>query len=180
MDPQFGSEEDIAEPAIETEESERAADDFENKLDMDQDQASGDVLESSHGRSDHDLDLNDGAAEESTINNELPNLEDLSALGDDPFAVVGDLDLNLELGDNQTTTDEEFSIDDEVNEADTSLGKDINTEIETPVMAESGDFDLDFPLDPENDTRGIDEPSDDDLHGKNRGSGVVRSGVRRR
>ncbi len=84
-------------------------------------------------------------------------------MGDDPLAVVGDLDLNLELGDNQTTTDEEFSIDDEVNEADTSLGKDTNTEIETPVMAESGDFDLDFPLDPENDNRGIDEPSDDDL-----------------
>ena len=114
LDPQFDSEEDTAAPAFETEKSERAVDDLENKLDMDQDQASEDTLEDSHGASDHDIYLNDGGAEESMIDDELPN-------------------------------------------------KDTNTDFETPVTADSENLKLDFLLGSENDTREIDEPSDDDL-----------------
>jgi len=166
LDPQFGSEEDTTAPAIATEESGRTADNFENKLDMDQeDQAGEDFLEGTPSTSDHDSDikLNDGVAEESIIDDELPNLEDVSALGDDPLNVAEDPDLNLELGDSQITAGEEFSIDDDVKAADTGFEKDTNTEFGASATADSEDLGLDFLLDSENDTREIDEPSDDDL-----------------
>jgi predicted Zn finger-like uncharacterized protein len=99
LDPQIDGKEDPPEPAPETEEPELALGDFEDKLDMEPVLGIEDTLEETVGELGLDLDLDDDAgldtAEESMIGDELPDLEELSALDDEPLA-VDDTDAALE------------------------------------------------------------------------------------
>ena len=109
---------------------------------------------------------------------------DEQLLGSDGSSELDDLDSTLEGFFNEEesldATDPQNDADDELglglgldpqfgSEEDTAApaieteAKDTNTEFETPVTADSEDLGLDFLLDSENDTREIDEPSDDDL-----------------
>jgi predicted Zn finger-like uncharacterized protein len=173
LDPQIDEKEDTPAPALETEESELALGDFEDKLDMEPGPGIEDKLEDTVSELGLDLDLGDGAgpdtAEESMIGDELPDLEgleELSALADDPLALddtdaaLGDHDLGLEAEEKQETTDREFGIDDELDLADLDLGKEESTELEAPSTNDSEDLNLDLLLDQDAETQQGDEMSD--------------------
>jgi pilus assembly protein FimV len=173
LDPQIDEKEDTPAPALETEESELALGDFEDKLDMEPGPGIEDKLEDTVSELGLDLDLGDGAgpdtAEESMIGDELPDLEgleELSALADDPLALddtdaaLGDHDLGLEAEEKQETTDREFGVDDELDLADLDLGKEESTELEAPSTNDSEDLNLDLLLDQDAETQQGDEISD--------------------
>ena len=157
LDPQFGENEDSPASAFETEEPELALSDFEDKLDMKPGPATEDMPEDNVGELDLDLDLDDSAvpvaAEASMIGDELPDLEELSALDDQPVsaddtdALHEDLDLDLEAEENQEVTDSEFGADDEPDRADLNLEKEKNTELEVPSTEDAEDLNLDLLLD---------------------------------
>jgi predicted Zn finger-like uncharacterized protein len=173
LDPQIDEKEDTPAPALETEESELALGDFEDKLDMEPGPGIEGKPEDTVGELGLNLDLDDGAgpdtAEESMIGDELPDLEgleELSALADDPLALddtdaaLGDHDLGLEAEEKQETTDREFGIDDELDLADLDLGKEESTELEAPSTNDSEDLNLDLLLDQDAETQQGDEISD--------------------
>ena len=173
LDPQIDEKEDTPAPALETEESELALGDFEDKLDMEPGPGIEDKPEDTVGELGLDLDLDDGAgpdtAEESMIGDELPDLEgleELSALADEPLAVddtdaaLGDHDLGLEAEEKQETTDREFGVDDELDLADLDLGKEESTELEAPSTDDSENLDLDLMLDQDAETQQGNEISD--------------------
>ena len=157
LDPQFGENEDSPASAFETEEPELALSDFEDKLDMQPGPATEDMPEDNVGELDLDLDLDDSAgpvaAEASMIGDELPDLEELSALDDQPVsaddtdALLEDLDLDLEAEENQEVTDSEFGADDELDRTDLNLEKEENTELEVPSTEDAEDLNLDLLLD---------------------------------
>jgi len=157
LDPQFGENEDSPASAFETEEPELALSDFEDKLDMQPGPATEDMPEDNVGELDLDLDLDDSAgpvaAEASMIGDELPDLEELSALDDQPVsaddtdALHEDLDLDLEAEENQEVTDSEFGADDELDLADLNLEKEEITELEVPSTEDAEDLNLDLLLD---------------------------------
>ena len=157
LDPQFGENEDSPASAFETEEPELALSDFEDKLDMKPGPATEDMPEDNVGELDLDLDLDDSAgplaAEASMIGDELPDLEELSALDDQPVsaddtdALLEDLDLDLEAEENQEVTDSEFGADDELDRTDLNLEKEENTELEVPSTKDAEDLNLDLLLD---------------------------------
>jgi len=157
LDPQLGENEDSPASAFETEEPELALSDFENKWDMKPGPATEDMPEDNVGELDLDLDLDDSAvpvaAEASMIGDELPDLEELSALDDQPVsaddtdALLEDLDLDLEAEENQEVTDSEFGADDEPDRADLNLEKEKNTELEVPSTEDAEDLNLDLLLD---------------------------------
>jgi len=170
LDPQIDGKEDPPDPVLETEEPELALGDFEDKLDMDPVLGIEDTVEETVDELGPDLDLDNDAdlntAEESMIDDELPDLEELSALDDEPLA-VGDTDaaleeLNLDLAaeEKQKTTDREFSIDDELDLADLDLGKEENTELEALSTEDSEDLDLDLLLDKDAENQDGDEITD--------------------
>ena len=109
------------------------------------------------------LDLDDGAgpdaAETSMIGDELPDLEELSALEDEPVAaddteaLLEDLDLDLESEEKQEVSDAEFSIDNELDPANLNLEKEESTELEAPSTEDSEDLNLDLLLDPDTDNQ---------------------------
>jgi pilus assembly protein FimV len=157
LDPQFGENEDSSASAFGTEEPELALSDFEDKLDMKPGPTTEDMPEENVGELDLDLDLDDSAgplaAEASMIGDELPDLEELSALDDQPVsaddadALLEDLDLDLEAEENQEVTDSEFGADDELDQADIDLEKEENTELEVPSTEDAEDLNLDLLLD---------------------------------
>jgi len=170
LDPQIDGKEDPPDPVLETEEPELALGDFEDKLDMDPVLGIEDTVEETVDELGPDLDLDNDAdlntAEESMIDDELPDLEELSALDDEPLA-VGDTDaaleeLNLDLAaeEKQKTTDREFSIDDELDLADLDLGKEENTELEALSTEDSEDLDLDLLLNKDAENQDGDEITD--------------------
>ena len=157
LDPQFGENEDSPASAFETEEPELALSDFEDKLDMKPGPATEDMPEDNVGELDLDLDLDASAgplaAEASMIGDELPDLEELSALDDQPVsaddtdALLEDLDLDLEAEENQEVTDSEFGADDELDRTDLNLEKEEITELEVPSTEDAEDLNLDLLLD---------------------------------
>lgn len=169
LDPQIDGKEDTPAPALETEESELALGDFEDKLDMKPGPGIEDTPEDTVGELDLDLDFDDGAgpdtAEESKTGDELPDIEELSTLDDEPLAVddtdavLEDLDLDLEAEEKQETTDIKFGIDDELDPADLDFGKEENTKLEAPSTDDSEDLDLDLLLDQDAETREDDKIS---------------------
>ena len=170
LDPQIDGKEDPPDPVLETEEPELALGDFEDKWDMDPVLGIEDTLEETVGELGPDLDLNNDAdlntAEESMIDDELPDLEELSALDDEPLAVddtdaaLEELNLDLAAEEKQKTTDREFSIDDELDLADIDLGKEENTELEALSTEDSEDLDLDLLLNKDAENQDGDEITD--------------------
>jgi hypothetical protein len=170
LDPQIDGKEDPPEPAPETEEPELALGDFEDKLDMEPVLGIEDTLEETVGELGLDLDLDDDAgldtAEESMIGDELPDLEELSALDDEPLAVddtdaaLEELNLDLAAEEKQKTADREFNIDDELDLADIDLGKEENTELEALSTEDSEDLDLDLLLNKDAENQDGDEITD--------------------
>jgi predicted Zn finger-like uncharacterized protein len=168
LDPQFDSEEDTAAPASETEKSERAVDDLENKLDMDQDQDSENTLEDSHGASDHDIYLNDGGAEESMIDHDLPNKDTNTDFETPVTADSEDLDLDFLLdSENDNREIDEPSDDDlalenteDLDLSDMEFEDNDGLEAETAVAENSVDPDLDLLLNQDSETQADDEMAD--------------------
>ena len=168
LDPQFDGEENTL--ALETEESELALGDFKDKLGMESGQGAKNTLENGVDDLDLDLDLDDGTgsdiAEDSMIGDELPDLEDLSVLDDEPLAVddtdaaFDDLDLDLEGEEKQETTDRESSLDDEIDSADLNLVKEETAESEATSSEDSEDLNLDLLLDQDAENQESDEFTD--------------------
>ena len=149
LDPQFDHEEDSPEPTVATGESEGVVNDFENKLDMESDPAIEDMLEDTTGALDLDMDLNDDdgleIAESSMIDDELPNLEEISALDGDSMPVADD---------DALVEDLDFDLEPE---------KEATADLEASATEVSEDLGLDLLPEQGNENREIDEPSDSDL-----------------
>jgi pilus assembly protein FimV len=170
LDPQIDGEEDTPASALETEESELALDDFEDKSGMEPGPGIEDMPEDTVGELDLNLDLDDGVGpdttEDSMIGDELPDLEELSALDDEPLTVddidaaLEDLDLDLEAEEKQETTGRESIIDDELDLADIDLGKEESTELEALSTEDSEDLNLDLLLDQDAENQEGDEITD--------------------
>jgi len=170
LDPQIDGEEDTPASALETEESELALGDFEDKSGMEPGPGIEDMPEDNVGELDLNLDLDDAVGpnttEDSMIGDELPDLEELSALDDEPLTVddidaaLEDLDLDLEAEEKQETTGREFSIDDELDLADIDLGKKESTESEALSTEDSEDLNLDLLLDKDAENQEDDEITD--------------------
>jgi len=149
LDPQFDHEEDSPEPTVATGEAEGVVNDFENKLDMESDPAIEDMLEDTTGALDLDTDLNDDdgleIAESSMIDDELPNLEEISALDGDSMPVADD---------DALVEDLDFDLEPE---------KEATADLEASATEVSEDLGLDLLPEQGNENREIDEPSDSDL-----------------
>jgi predicted Zn finger-like uncharacterized protein len=173
LDPEFDEKEGPPEPASENEESELALGDFDDQMDLDPGTETENLLENTDDELDLGLELDADANPEPTtsslIDDELPDLEDLSALGSEPLteddtdAILKDIELDLEAGNKQETTDTEPVIDDETALADLDIGKTETTESETTSIDDSEDLNLDLLLDKDADNQEVNEIPDTDL-----------------
>ncbi len=173
LDPEFDEKEDPPEPASETKESELALGDSDDQLDLDPGTGMENMLENTDDELDLGLEIDADAdsdpAATSMIDDELPDLEDLSALDSEPLseddtdAILEELDLDLEAGDKQEIADTEPIIDDETALADLDLGKTETTESETTSIDDSEDLNLDLLFDQDADNQDVNEIPDADL-----------------
>ena len=173
MDPEFDEKEDPPEPTSETEESELALGDSNDPLDLDPGAGMENLLENTDDELDLGLEIDADAdsdpAAASMFEDELPDLEDLSALDSEPLteddtdAILEELDLDLEAGDKQEIADTEPIIDDETALADLDLGKTETTESETTSIDDSEDLNLDLLFDQDADNQDVNEIPDADL-----------------
>jgi predicted Zn finger-like uncharacterized protein len=173
LDPEFDEKEDPPALSSETEESELALGDSDDKLDLDPGAEMDNLLENTDDELDLgielDADTDPDPVASSMIGDELPDLEDLSALDsepsteDDADTILEDLDFDLEAGDKQETMDTEPGIDDETAPADLDLEKSETTESETTSIDDSEDLNLDLLLDQEAENQEVDEISDAEM-----------------
>ena len=173
LDPEFDEKEDPPEPTSETEESGLALGDSNDPLDLDPGAGTENLLETTDDELDLGLEIDTDAdsdpAAASMFEDELPDLEDLSALDSEPLteddtdAILEELDLDLEAGDKQEIADTEPIIDDETALADLDLGKTETTESETTSIDDSEDLNLDLLFDQDADNQDVNEIPDADL-----------------
>ena len=173
LDPEFDEKEDPPELASETEESELSLGDSDDQLDLDPGAGMENLLENTDDELDLGLELDADAdpdpAASSMIDDELPDLEDLSALDSEPLTeddtdtILEDIELDLEAGNKQETTDTEPVKDDETALADLDIGKTETTESETTSIDDSEDLNLDLLLNQDTDNQEVNEIPDADL-----------------
>ena len=149
LDPQPVREEEPEELSENADGSDGTMADFENTMNIESDPSFEDMLEDTTDALDQDIDLYSDESLEtmdaSMATDELPNLEEISGLDDDPMA-VDDSDALIENFDTDLEADNGASI-----------------ELEASTAEETEDSGLDLQLDNDEETQGIDKSNDDDL-----------------
>ena len=173
LDPELDEKEDSPELASETEESELALGDSDDQLDLDTGAGMEDLLEDTDDELDlgleFDADADPGPAAPSMIDDELPDLEDLSALDSEPLTEddtdtkLEDIELDLEAENKQETKNAEPVIDDETALADLDIGKTEPTESETTSIDDPEDLNLDLLLDQDANNQEVNEIPDTEM-----------------
>lgn len=172
LDPEFDEKEDPPELASETKASELALGHSDDQMKLDPEAGMENLLEDTDDELDLGLELDAGADPDpaaSMIDDELPDLEDLSALDGEPLieddtdAILEDIDFDLDAGDKQETTDTEPAMDDENALTDSDLGKTESTEFETTSTDDSEDLNLDLLPDQDDKGQEADKASEADM-----------------
>jgi predicted Zn finger-like uncharacterized protein len=173
LDPELDEKEDSPELASETEESELALAASDDQLDLDTGAGMEDLLEDTDDELDlglePDADADPGPAAHSMIDDELPDLEDLSALDSEPLTEddtdtkLEDIELDLEAENKQETKDSEPVIDDETALADLDTKKTETTESETTAIDDPEDLNLDLLLDQDANNQKVNEIPDTEM-----------------
>ncbi len=148
-------------------------DDPKEKLDVELGPEIEPMLEGTIDDLNPDLDLDDRAgldkAEASMTGDELPDLEDLSALDDESLSVTGtdtvleDLDLGLDEAEKQETTEKDLAMEDGLNQADQDFEIEETVELEAPSTEDSEDLKLGLQLDSNAENTEDDEMSAADI-----------------
>jgi predicted Zn finger-like uncharacterized protein len=173
LDPEFDEKEDPPELAPETEESELDLGDSDDQLDSDTGAGMENLLEETDEELDLGLELDADADPEpvapSMIDDELPDLEDLSALDSEPLTEddtdtkLEDIELDLEAENKQETKDSDPVIDSEATLAELDTEKTETIESETTAIDDPEDLNLDLLLDQDANNQEVNEIPDTEM-----------------
>jgi predicted Zn finger-like uncharacterized protein len=179
LDPEFDEKEDPPELTSEAEESELALGDSNDQLDLDPGAGIENLLENTDDELDLgfelDADTNQQPAAPSIIDDELPDLKDLSALDSEPLTEddtdtkLEDIELDLEAGNKQEVNeipDAEMALEeigDELDLSDLNLENDESSTAVTATGEDSEDLNLDLLPDQEDENLEVDETLDAEM-----------------
>ena len=179
LDPEFDEKEDPPELTSEAEESELALGDSNDQLDLDPGAGMENLLENTDDELDLgfelDADTNQEPAAPSIIDDELPDLKDLSALDSEPLTEddtdtkLEDIELDLEAGNKQEVNeipDAEMALEeigDELDLSDLNLENDESSTAVTATGEDSEDLNLDLLPDQEDENLEVDETLDAEM-----------------
>jgi predicted Zn finger-like uncharacterized protein len=179
LDPEFDEKEDPPELTSEAEESELALGDSNDQLDLDPGAGMENLLENTDDELDLgfelDADTNQEPAAPSIIDDELPDLKDLSALDSEPLTEddtdtkLEDIELDLEAGNKQEVNeipDAEMALEeigDELDLSDLNLENDESSTAVTATGEDSEDLNLDLLPDHEDENLEVDETLDAEM-----------------
>ncbi len=179
LDPEFDEKEDPPELTSEAEESELALGDSNDQLDLDPGAGMENLLENTDDELDLgfelDADTNQEPAAPSIIDDELPDLKDLSALDSEPLTEddtdtkLEDIELDLEAGNKQEVNeipDAEMALEeigDELDLSDLNLENDGSSTAVTATGEDSEDLNLDLLPDQEDENLEVDETLDAEM-----------------
>ena len=179
LDPEFDEKEDPPELTSEAEESELALGDSNDQLDLDPGAGMENLLENTDDELDLgfelDADTNQEPAAPSIIDDELPDLKDLSALDSEPLTEddtdtkLEDIELDLEAGNKQEVNeipDAEMALEeigDELDLSDLNLENDESSTAVTATGEDSEGLNLDLLPDHEDENLEVDETLDAEM-----------------